>query len=219
MKILINFIILVLFLTQNVSSQEHTFYDLFRSGDKTLAVNKLMQLSENENLDAKYLLGMFYYDAQFLKLCDIKNFCSNNREKAYEIYLDLFENYNDPRAAYALGEMYDKQFYIFHSHLDPNLKKAFKYYLFVAKNGVPEAQYNVANMYEFGDGTKKNIIEAVRWYLQCNQSTLCGAGREGITDLIDQISKKDLEHIQSLIDPDLEEIDIRITVAQNIVLH
>ena len=26
----------------------------------------LIQLSENENLDAKYLLGMLYYDAQFL---------------------------------------------------------------------------------------------------------------------------------------------------------
>ena len=178
----------------------------------------LIQLSENENLDAKYLLGMLYYDAQFLKLCDIKNFCINNKKKAYEIYIDLFENYNDPRAAYALGEMYDEQFYIYTSNVFPNLKKAFKYYLFAAENGVPEAQYNVANMYEFGDGTKKNIFEAVRWYLQCNQSSLCGAGREGIDDLIDQLSTEDVERIQSLIDPNLEEIDIRITIAQNIVL-
>ena len=43
----------------------------------------------------------------------------------------------------------------------PNYKKAFKYYLFAAERGVPEAQYNVANMYEFGDGVKKDLVQSV----------------------------------------------------------
>ena len=135
-------------------------------------------------------------------------------KKAYEIFLDLYENDNDPRAAYAIGEYYDNHWVFW-----PNYKKAFKYYLFAAERGVPEAQYNVANMYEFGDGVKKDLVQSVRWYLQCNKSSLCGAGKEGIDDLIAELSSDELDYALSLVEDTIEEVDIRITAARSIVVQ
>ena len=37
---------------------------------------------------------------------------------------------------------------------------------------------------------------------------LCGAGEEGIDDLIEQLSKEEFEYAKSLIDYDIEEVDI-----------
>ena len=51
----------------------------------------------------------------------------------------------------------------------------------------------------------------MRWYLQCNLTSLCGAGEEGISDLIDQISEEEFEEAKSLLVDDLEPVDIRLT--------
>ena len=185
-------------------SEDNTFdknYDLLISGHKEEAINNWQKLAEEGDTDARYALAILYSDAEFIGLCAIKDFCKNNYKKAQKLYEGLYEE-GDPRAAYALAEIYD--FYW-------NFNKAFKYYLFAAERGVPEAQYNVANMYERGEGTRKDLVQSVRWYLQCNLSTLCGAGEEGISDLIDQISEEQFEEAKSLLIDDLESIDIRLT--------
>ena len=69
-------------------------------------------------------------------------------------------------------------------------------------------------MYERGDGIKKDIIQAVRWYLQCNKSSLCGAGELGIEDLIVTLSKEELLLAKSQLIEGLDEIDIRITTVR-----
>jgi hypothetical protein len=79
---------------------------------------------------------------------------------------------------------------------------------------VPEAQYNIANMYERGDGVKKDIVQSVRWYLQCNVSSLCAAGQEGIDDLIVQLTDEEFDYAKSLVDYDMKDVDIRITVGR-----
>ena len=212
-----NFFIIIFFFIffQPIQASEN-FYDLFMSGQKKEAVNKLNNLVISGDQDAKYIMGLLYNDASTLNLCDIKDFCvsenNSNYDKAFEIFSDLYENENDPRAAYAIGEYYDNHWVFW-----PNYKKAFKYYLFAAERGVPEAQYNVANMYEFGDGVKKDLIQSVRWYLQCNIASLCGAGVEGIDDLISQLSKEEFAYAKSLIIYDMEEVDIRITASRFIV--
>ena len=212
-----NFLIIIFFFIcfQPIEASEN-FYDLFMSGQKKEAVNKLNNLVISGDQDAKYIMGLLYNDASTLNLCDIKDFCvsenNSNYDKAYEIFSDLYENENDPRAAYAIGEYYDNHWVFW-----PNYKKAFKYYLFAAERGVPEAQYNVANMYEFGDGVKKDLIQSVRWYLQCNIASLCGAGVEGIDDLISQLSKEEFLYAKSLIIHDMDEVDIRITASRVIV--
>ncbi len=43
-------------------------------------------------------------------------------------------------------------------------EKAFGYYLTSAKKGNPETQYKIGNCYETGQGTAKNMTEAVAWY-------------------------------------------------------
>ena len=185
-------------------SEDRTFdknYDLLISGHKEEAINNWQKLAEKGDNNARYALAILYSDAEFIGLCSIKDFCKNNYKKAQKLYEELYAE-GDPRAAYALGEIYD--FYW-------RFNKAFKYYLFAAEKGVPEAQYNVANMYERGEGTRKDLVQSVRWYLQCNLTALCGAGEEGISDLIDQISEAELEEAKSLLINDLEPIDIRLT--------
>tara|TARA_B100001741_G_scaffold290834_1_gene270599 strand:- start:552 stop:1178 length:627 start_codon:yes stop_codon:yes gene_type:complete len=186
------------------NSEERDFdknYDLLISGHKEEAINNWQKLADEGDTNARYALAILYSDAEFIGLCSIKDFCKNNYKKAQKLYEELYDE-GDPRAAYALAEIYD--FYW-------RFNKAFKYYLFAAERGVPEAQYNVANMYERGEGTKKDLVQSVRWYLQCNLSALCGAGEEGISDLIDQISEEQFEEAKSLLIDDLEPIDIRLT--------
>ena len=186
------------------NSEERDFdknYDLLISGHKEEAINNWQKLAEEGDTNARYALAILYSDAEFVGLCSIKDFCKNNYKKAQKLYEELYDE-GDPRAAYALAEIYD--FYW-------RFNKAFKYYLFAAERGVPEAQYNVANMYERGEGTRKDLVQSVRWYLQCNLSALCGAGEEGISDLIDQISQEQFEEAKSLLINDLNPVDIRLT--------
>ena len=219
MNRIFNLIILFIAFVLSNNVRAENVYDLFATGNKEEAIEVLRNVIDKEsNSDAKYILGLLYNDASSINLCKIDDFCidenESNYNKAYEIFLDLYENENDPRAAYSIGEYYDNHWVFW-----PNYKKAFKYYLFAAEGGVPEAQYNVANMYEFGDGVKRDLVQSVRWYLQCNKSSLCGAGKEGIDDLIEQLSPDEYALAESLIDETMKEVDIRITAARSIVLN
>ena len=69
-------------------------------------------------------------------------------------------------------------------------------------------------MYERGDGLEKNLVQSVRWYLQCNVSSLCGAGQEGIDDLISQLTDEEFDYAKSLVDYEIKDVDIRITVGR-----
>ena len=194
-----------------------TVYDLLISGEREKGITILRDLAENDsNKDAMYVLGLLYNDASSINLCGLEDFCLgenfSNYKEAKKIFTQLYQNHNDPRAAYALGEYYDDHWYF-----STNYTNAFKYYLFSAKRGVPEAQFNVANMYEHGDGVKKDLTQSVRWYLQCNTTSLCGAGVDGIDDLIDQLTGEQYELAKSLVEHGMKEVDIRITTARQVV--
>ncbi len=208
---------LIIFAILHSQIRAETVYDLLISGEREKGIGILRDLAENENnKDAMYVLGLLYNDASSINLCGVDDFCLgqnfSNYKEAKKIFTQLYEDYNDPRAAYALGEYYDDHWYI-----SSNYKKAFKYYLFSAEQGVPEAQFNIANMYEHGDGVKKDLTQSVRWYLQCNTSSLCGAGVDGIDDLIDQLTSEQFELAKSLVVSDMKEVDIRITTARLVV--
>ena len=211
--------LLSLFIFSILHSQirAETVYDLLISGEREKGIAILRDLVENEsNKDAMYVLGLLYNDASSINLCSIEDFCLgknfSNYKEAKKIFTQLYQRHKDPRAAYALGEYYDDHWYF-----SRNYKKAFKYYLFSAERGVPEAQFNVANMYEHGDGVKKDLIQSVRWYLQCNTTSLCGAGVDGIDDLIGQLTKEEYELAKSLVENGMKEVDIRITTARQVV--
>ena len=207
-KILFLFLI---FISLNV--QANTAYDLYMCGNKAEGIAKWQDEAKNGNSSAKYVIGMLYNDSAQLGLCEIEDFCVfkkfSNYRKAKKIFEELYSEEGDPRAAYALAEYYDD-----HPLIITNYKKAAQLYLFAAERGVPEAQYNIANMFERGDGVKKDLIQSVRWYLQCNVSSLCAAGQEGIDDLIIQLTKEEFEYAKSLINYDMKDIDIRITVGR-----
>ena len=95
------------------------------------------------------------------------------------------------------------------------MKKAFKFYLEAAEKGVPEAQFNTASMYEHGDGTKKDLTQSVRWYLQCNESKLCLQKEDGISDLIEQLSDEEFEKAKSMVIVDQIVINIRLSSVGN----
>ena len=211
--------LLSLFIFSILHSQirAETVYDLLISGEREKGIAILRDLIENEsNKDAMYVLGLLYNDASSINLCSLEDFCLgqnfSNYKEAKKIFVHLFQSHKDPRAAYALGEYYDDHWYF-----SSNYTKAFNYYLFSAERGVPEAQFNVANMYEHGDGVKKDLIQSVRWYLQCNTTSLCGAGVDGIDDLIDQLTKEQYESAKSLVKNGMKEVDIRITTARQVV--
>ena len=211
--------LLSLFIFSILHSQirAETVYDLLISGEREKGIAILRDLAENEsNKDAMYVLGLLYNDASSINLCSIEDFCLgqnfSNYKEAKKIFVQLYQSHKDPRAAYALGEYYDDHWYF-----SSNYTKAFKYYLFSAERGVPEAQFNVANMYEHGDGVKKDLTQSVRWYLQCNTTSLCGAGVDGIDDLIDQLTKEQYELAKSLVENGMKEVDIRITTARQVV--
>ena len=213
--------LLSLFIFSILHSQirAETVYDLLISGEREKGIAILRDLIENEsNKDAMYVLGLLYNDASSINLCSLEDFCLgqnfSNYKEAKKIFVHLFQSHKDPRAAYALGEYYDDHWYF-----SSNYTKAFNYYLFSAERGVPEAQFNVANMYEHGDGVKKDLIQSVRWYLQCNTTSLCGAGVDGIDDLIDQLTKEQYESAKSLVKNGMKEVDIRITTARQVVPH
>ena len=208
---------LIIFSILHSQIRAETVYDLLISGEREKGIAILRNLVESENnKDAMYVLGLLYNDASSINLCSIDDFCLgqnfSNYKEAKKIFTQLYEDYNDPRAAYALAEYYDDHWYF-----SRNYKKAFKYYLFSAEQGVPEAQFNIANMYEHGDGVKKDLTQSVRWYLQCNTTSLCGAGVDGVDDLIDQLTKEQYELAKSLVVNDIKEVDIRITTARLVV--
>ena len=111
MKKIFYLIIIIIFFS-SYSLKAESVYDLLVSGDREKAIDVLRYQSENENnLDAKYVLGILYTDASSINLCQIDDFCLtqslSNYKKAKQIYLDLYTYNNDPRAAYALAEYYD----------------------------------------------------------------------------------------------------------------
>ena len=204
-------LLIVLLISPNVFAD--TAYDLYMSGNKAEGIAKWKDESNNGSLSAKYVLGMLYSDAAQIGLCQIDDFCIINKKfsnykKAKKIFEELYRE-GDARGAYALGEFYDD-----YPFIRTNYKKAAEFYLYAAKRGVPEAQYNIANMYERGDGVKKDIVQSVRWYLQCNVSSLCAAGQEGIDDLIVQLTDEEFDYAKSLVDYDMKDVDIRITVGR-----
>ena len=103
---------LFIFSILHSQTRAETVYDLLISGEREKGIAILRDLAENEsNKDAIYVLGLLYNDASNINLCSIDDFCLgqnfSNYKEAKKIFTQLYKNYNDPRAAYALGEYYD----------------------------------------------------------------------------------------------------------------
>jgi len=171
-------------------------------GNEKEAINIWKQESEMGDVDASYALGIVFYDSDVTGLCQrIEDSNCKNNFKSGLNYFKIAHDAGDVRATYALGEHYD----YFRKY-----KKAFKFYLKAAEAGVPEAQFNTASMYEHGEGVTQDIVQAVRWYLQCNETKLCLQKEEGISDLIDQLTIDELQFAKSFLIIDQVPLNIRL---------
>ena len=181
---------LFFFIYSTASSAEEPL-KLFMGGNEKEAINIWKQESEMGDVDASYALGIVFYDSDVPGLCQRieDSNCKNNFKSGLK-YFKIAHNAGDVRATYALGEHYD----YFRKY-----KKAFKFYLQAAEAGVPEAQFNTASMYEHGEGVTQDTVQAVRWYLQCNETKLCLQKEDGISDLIDQLTIEELQFAKSFL--------------------
>ena len=200
LKVFLFFLILIF---QSVTSKAEDPLKLFLGGNEVEAIEIWKQQSALGDIDATYALGIIFYDSDVTGLCQRidDSFCRENFKTGIKFF-KIGHAASDPRATYALGEHYD----YFRKY-----KKAFKFYLEAAENGVPEAQFNTASMYEHGDGVKKDLVQAVRWYLQCNESKLCLQKEEGISDLIEQLTVEEFNLSKSLVIQDQSVINIRLS--------
>ena len=177
--------------------------ELFLGGNEQQAINLWKQESKLGDINSMYALGIIFYDSDVTGLCQrIEDILCKSNFKSGVKYFKMAHDAGDVRATYALGEHYD----YFRKY-----KKAFNFYLKAALEGVPEAQFNTASMYEHGEGTKQDTVQAVRWYLQCNETKLCLQKEKGISDLIDQISIEELDFAKSLLVIDQTPINIRLS--------
>ena len=200
--IIIFFILNVFFLTYSSASSTKAPLELFLGGNEKEAINIWKQYSEMGNLDATYALGIVFYDSDVTGLCQRieDSNCKNNFKSGLKYY-KIAHDAGDVRATYALGEHYD---------YFRKFKKAFRFYLTAAEAGVPEAQFNTASMYEHGEGVTQDIVQAVRWYLQCNETKLCLQKEDGISDLIEQLTIDELQFAKSFLIIDQVPINIRL---------
>ena len=202
-RAIILFLILNLFflIYSTVSSAEEPL-KLFLGGNEKEAINIWKQESEMGDVNASYALGIVFYDADVTGLCQRidDNDCKNNFKSGLK-YFKIAHDAGDVRATYALGEHYD----YFRKY-----KKAFKLYLKAAEAGVPEAQFNTASMYEHGEGVLQDTVQAVRWYLQCNETKLCLQKEDGISDLIEQLTIEELQFAKSFLIIDQVPLNIRL---------
>ena len=197
------FLILNLFflIYSTVSSAEEPL-KLFLGGNEKEAIDIWKQESEMGDVDASYALGIVFYDSDVTGVCQrIEDSNCKNNFKSGLNYFKIAHDAGDVRATYALGEHYD----YFRKY-----KKAFKFYLKAAEAGVPEAQFNTASMYEHGEGVTQNTVQAVRWYLQCNETKLCLQKEDGISDLIDQLTIEELQFAKSFLIIDQIPLNIRL---------
>ena len=202
-RAIILFLILNLFfLTYSSTSSAEEPLKLFLGGNEKEAINLWKQKSEMGDANASYALGIIFYDSDVTGLCQRieDSNCKNNFKSGLK-YFKIAHDAGDVRATYALGEHYD----YFRKY-----KKAFKFYLQAAEAGVPEAQFNTASMYEHGEGVTQDTVQAVRWYLQCNETKLCLQKEEGISDLIGQLTIDELKIAKSSLIIDQIPLNIRL---------
>lgn len=111
------------------------------------AENGLLQQVKQEPMFAKDAGSAFWWG----------DGCKKNKEKAIKCLEIGIEN-GCEHSMRLLGDIYKKE---------GRMKDAFPLYLQAAQKGQGMAMFEVAQCYENGTGTSKNIAEAIKWYQAC----------------------------------------------------
>lgn len=122
------------------------------SENKNKVVYWMEKSAENNYPEAQFKLGQFYYTGTYV---------DKNIEKAID-YFELASNDFNENAMYMLGDVYDARNDKF---------GAFAYYQNSAIFDKWESQRKVAERYEFGEGTEKDLSKAIKWLKIANDNT------------------------------------------------
>ena len=80
-------------------------------------------------------------------------------DKAFQNFMPLAQGANHPYAEYYLGMMYERG-----QGVQVDMKKAAKWFLKSAKQGVQQSQYHLAELYAEGKGVPQDYERAYAWY-------------------------------------------------------
>jgi TPR repeat protein len=105
-----------------------------------------MKAAENGMPEAQQVVGRYY----------AKN---GNDEEAVK-WLHKAAKVGEPVAAFLLGDYY---------LINDDPVKAFKWFHRSADNGFTHAKIRLGNMYRHGLGTKRSIVNAIRWFLSAEK--------------------------------------------------
>ena len=182
--------ILMLISTIILSAEPKQYVEAIEKGNYKAALNILIPLAEEGDINAQYNLGNIYGDIfNYLKVGYLKD-----KKKAFE-WFEKAALQGHTEAQHSLGYMYftgqgikqdyQKSFewelkaanlghaeaqhgiavaYEYGLGVPKDRKKAFDWFIKSAHNNYPSAQYSLATYYEYGVGTKQNLEEAIYWY-------------------------------------------------------
>ena len=74
---------------------------------------------------------------------------------------------------------------------------AFQYWESLAKDGVPEAQYNIGRMHAYGEGVPKDYTIAYAWFLRAEQNGAAEA-TDALGQLLDFVSRDQISKAEDM---------------------
>lgn len=80
-------------------------------------------------------------------------------DEAFQNFMPLAKGANHPYAEYYLGMMYEHG-----QGVEKDMKKAAKWFLKSAKQGIQQSQYRLAELYATGQGVPRDYERAYAWY-------------------------------------------------------
>jgi len=113
----------------------------------------------NNNMHAQLALGRWYLHGIY----DCKtNECilQPDRQKSFDLLIPLAENEHNPIAEFGVGVCFDFGYGV----QEPEPMLAVSWYTLAARQGLRDAQYNLALCYKNGSGVDQDLKKALKWF-------------------------------------------------------
>jgi hypothetical protein len=74
---------------------------------------------------------------------------------------------------------------------DRDFDAAYRYWLPLARDGVAEAQYNIARMYAYGEGVERDYVISYAWFLRA-QDNGADEAADALRQLLEYVSREEI---------------------------
>ena len=174
---------ILMMLAAPISAQDfQKGYEAYQNGDYATALKEWTPLAEGGNSDARYNLGLMYYNGWGVP---------QDYKEAAKWYR-LGAEQGDADAQNNLGVMYDEG-----EGVPQDDKEAAKWFKLAAKQGYSDAQLNLGSMLRFGKGVLADYVIAHMWY---NISAVNGfeLGADNREKLAKEMTLEDISKAQAM---------------------